>query len=123
MNKEIERLLQSLRDERAEIHVYSQTSKHVDDDMVSDINRLNILITALEAQKDDMWIPVTERLPEETGHYKVTVKYKRDGTTQTEKMFFMGKEFGLMKWKNDYERYCDVTAWKPLDEPYEEVHP
>jgi hypothetical protein len=122
MNIEIEKAIEQLKSLK-EICLYGEDG-HEPPLVAIELSKVyDLAITALEAQKDDAWIPVTERLPEETGHYKVTVKYKRDGTTQTEKMLFMGKEFGLMKWKNDYERYCDVTAWKPLDEPYEEEQP
>lgn len=53
------------------------------------------------------WIPVTDRLPEDTGKYLVTVK---NGNV----------------YAGTYDKFsgtfqCAATAWMPLPEPYEEA--
>lgn len=60
------------------------------------------------------WIPVEERLPEESGTYIITAK---DGER---------KNVSFAKWQNRYKRfdmigarsYWRVIAWRPLPEPY-----
>lgn len=43
----------------------------------------DLAITALEAQKADMWIPVTVRLPECEEEVEVTIERRREGETYT----------------------------------------
>ena len=67
------------------------------------------------------WIPVTERLPEEDCSCRVTVKNE------------FGKYVGDCYWNKGekqfenwnayldcYVKVSDVTAWKPIEEPYTE---
>ena len=65
-------------------------------------------IKALEAQE---WVPCKERLPDGKGYVLVT-DY---GETN------IGRRF-CDKWWLDYcgDKMKDVTAWKPLPEPYRE---
>ena len=56
------------------------------------------------------WIPVTERLPEESGLYQVT-----DIQGNVVRYVFNANEGSVEYW-----RRC-VKAWMPLPEPYKEV--
>ena len=57
------------------------------------------------------WIPVTERLPEESGCYLVSVK--NDHKRRYSKTAWFGKDTWFAR--------QDVIAWMPLPEPYKEV--
>ena len=67
------------------------------------------------------WIPVSERLPKETGHYMISVK--TEGIEAFETMFPEGFVYVsawdavIMHWG-----YCDkfVQAWAELPKPYRE---
>ena len=87
-------------------------------------------IQVLEQQLNGGWIPVTERLPEENGHYLVTYhewskgEYlpKFDFTCMKILRFYRG-EFKMPiccddKIEQDIGR--EVLAWMPLPEPYRE---
>jgi len=57
------------------------------------------------------WTPCSERLPNETGYYLVTVKSEE------------GKIVGAHYWDEDadadeYDCEHEVIAWMPLPEPY-----
>ena len=59
-------------------------------------------------QPEQRWIPVTERLPEKSGYYLVTVNI---GLKITDVVYFnRGSGFLLSN---------IVTAWKPRPEPYQ----
>ena len=86
---------------------------------ILDAHRL--AISALEKQEQDRWIPVAERLPEKDGKCRVTVKNE------------FGKYVGDCFWNKGtkqfenwnayldcYVKVSDVTAWKPIEEPYTE---
>jgi len=96
---------------------------------------VDIAISALEKQEQDRWIPCKERLPEEYGEYRITWKTSSDPG----KRFIGDAEYepGL-EWDDAHDRFfgewlledyvkaypdVEVTAWKPLPEPYtEEEH-
>ena len=93
---------------------------------------LTLAISALEKQERDRWIPVTERLPEEYGEYRITWKTSSDPGSR-----FIGDaeyEPGF-EWDDAHDRFfgewlledyvkaypdVEVTAWKPIGEPYTE---
>ncbi len=62
-----------------------------------------------------VWIPCSERLPEESGFYMVTKKIKETGNR------FTGKShFDTQKGWNDPLNFVDIVAWQPLPEVYHE---
>ena len=87
---------------------------------------------ALEKQEADRWIPVTERLPEEYGEYRITWKTSSDPG----KRFIGDAEYEQgFEWDDAHDRFfgewlledyvkaypdVEVTAWKPIGEPYTE---
>ena len=89
-------------------------------------------IAALEKQEKDRWIPVTERLPEEYGEYRITWKTSSDPG----KRFIGNAEYEPgFEWDDAHDRFfgewlledyvkaypdVEVTAWKPIGEPYTE---
>ncbi|HKL99227.1 MAG TPA: hypothetical protein VJZ06_04920 [Mobilitalea sp.] len=72
-----------------------------------------------ECAENNGWIPVGRELPEIEGEYKVTVCYERNGEINEIKNagFFRGQWHVCL---NHLEVPYKVTAWKLLDEPYEE---
>ena len=72
-------------------------------------------------EPEQRWIPCSERLPEESGQYIITVKYVHvDGYED------LYAEHG--EWDGDHwEMFClghcgeveDIIAWMPLPEPYQ----
>lgn len=70
-------------------------------------------------EKENDWIPVSERLPEASGTYQVTCMDGRIYHSTYAK--FKSK---LKRWELTGARaYWKVTAWMPLPEPYKEVKP
>lgn len=69
-------------------------------------------------EKENGWIPVSERLPEEFENVLTSVKFTeclgRYGTFQK-----IGHIDYYGKWKGDYIG-GEVIAWRPLPEPYKE---
>ena len=65
-------------------------------------------IKALELQE---WIPCDERMPEEEGHYLVTDE--SGGTAYVGSSQFLICDDGKFYWD-----FFDVTAWRPLPDPY-----
>lgn len=64
------------------------------------------LINGVTSAQPDRWIPVSERLPEKTGKYLVTVK---NGNVYATAYCAMDKKFN-----------CAAVAWMELPEPYKE---
>lgn len=63
---------------------------------------------------DNDWIPVEERLPEESGHYLVQLSRKIPYENFADRvvMLYDGEEKAFL----DYESL--IIAWRPLPEPY-----
>ena len=82
----------------------------------------------IKALEQTTWIPVSERLPEENGHYLVTRGLKAcDSLWNRVYIVNHSDLMGLCKekiwWsgnvgKLDFERHDNVLAWMPLPEPY-----
>ena len=78
---------------------------------------VNTLLNDLEQdEKENGWIPVSERLPEASGTYQVTCMDGRIYHSTYAK--FQSK---LKRWELTGARsYWKVTAWMPLPEPMKE---
>lgn len=92
---------------------------------------MKMAVSALEKQEQDRWIPVTERLPEEYGEYRITWK-----TSLSDKPYIADSEFEQgHEWDDEHDRFkgrwlldeyiktypgVEVIAWKPIGEPYTE---
>lgn len=77
-------------------------------------NALQMAITALQNQP--VWIPVSERLPEESGSYLTWVRYDNEEFMSIEDIDCEGifKEWNFTG---------KVLYWMPLPEPYRESEP
>ena len=75
----------------------------------------DLAVEALESYVPDMnvgkWIPVSERLPEEEGHYLVTDD--SGGEKWVDSSVFLRSDDGSVYWD-----FVNVTAWMPLPEPW-----
>lgn len=58
------------------------------------------------------WIPVSERLPEEAGVYRVTCLYADKVYRVKDDLFYSDRTWGYDN------RNRKVIAWKPLEKPY-----
>lgn len=76
---------------------------------------IKIAVKALEEKQQRRWIPVSERLPDESGFYLIQqeasfMEYMRVARYSTENQKFRNAEVKCY--------YADVIAWLPLPEPY-----
>lgn len=98
------------------IEVLRQNAEFVDAEFE---DAIAIAISALEKQEQYRWIPVTERLPEKDCSCRVTegdFKSVIDCHWNNHK-----KRFEIWSDYNDcYLPLVNVTAWKPVEEPYTE---
>lgn len=73
-------------------------------------------IENMDDEKENGWIPVSERLPETSGTYQVTCSEGK--ILHSTYVKFQCK---LKRWDLTGARsYWKVTAWQPLPEPYKE---
>lgn len=65
---------------------------------------------------DDDWIPCSEQLPEESGHYLVQLSRKLPNEDYSDRVvvLFNGEEKEFMSYASL------IIAWQPLPEPYKE---
>ena len=117
-----EEAIEILSDMRAEYNLFGDEEE---------ATRYHVLSWAIQGMKAaQRWIPVSERLPENSGRYLVTrghnacgalwnrvyiVNYSDLMRLKTEKIFWQGNVG-----KSDFEALFDVTAWMPLPEPHKE---
>ncbi|MBE5703923.1 MAG: DUF551 domain-containing protein [Ruminococcus sp.] len=87
------------------------------DTFVTYVELIDELQEAIEQdEKENGWIPVSERLPKTSGTYQVTCMDGRIYRSTYAK--FQSK---LKRWELTGARsYWKVTAWMPLPEPYKE---
>lgn len=89
----------------------------------SNKKRLDDWINSLpSAQPEPRWIPCSERLPEESGQYLITVKYEHvDGY---EDIYDEHGDWDGEEWDMFCFGHCgkveSIIAWMPLPEPYRE---
>ena len=81
------------------------------------IDRVRARLEGVFQEKDnDGWIPVDDRLPEESGYYRVTVKNKELGDITEETAWFAyvdDYDMDESEWRELYE-YEEVIAWRQL---------
>ena len=71
--------------------------------------------TPTEASAESEWIPVSERLPEESGTYLTTTA---KGSVCTDHFYANSNDICGRHWS--YHRRREPIAWKPLPKPYRE---
>lgn len=75
-----------------------------------------------DGKKDNDWIPVEEKLPEESGYYMACIYNEEVDDYDFRKTWFAhvdDYDMDESEWRElyDFER---VTAWQPLPEPYKD---
>jgi len=89
-------------------------------------NHLDTILTALEAQQANRWIPIKSEMdnPLENGDYQVTVRYKNFAGVyiKTSIASCRGGKWTLHGGQPAITN-MRVTAWKPLSEPWREEQP
>lgn len=67
-----------------------------------------------EYENSNTWIPVSDRLPEETGYYLVTLKKKLPNEDYSDRVVVL-----YDKDDHSFISYNNlITAWQPISEPY-----
>lgn len=103
------------------VELVYKTNPLTDKEPHPETDALTLAISALEKQEQDRWIPVTERLPEKDGECRVTVK--TEFGKYVGDCFWNKGEKQFENWNaylDCYVKVSDVTAWKPIEEPYME---
>ena len=103
--------LKQYKDKYSDCYKYAGVYVKVIQDMIEQLQ------TDLEQdEKENGWIPVSERLPEASGTYQVTCMDGRIYRSTYAKF-----QCKLKRWELTGARaYWKVTAWMPLPEPYKE---
>ena len=65
---------------------------------------------------EEQWIPVTEKLPDESGTYLVTISYK-DGSSDDTDLIRYNSHW--REWNEGELFGGKVIAWQPKPEPWE----
>ena len=100
---------ETTKEELVGIKGYAAMMKVVDEACI-------LAVTALREQEERRWIPVTERMPEESGMYIVTAN---DGHAQRVSFVLWQKKHRM--WNLTGARsYWRVTHWQPMPQPPKE---
>lgn len=83
---------------------------------ISSDGMLNIIESEI-MNSPSLWIPVTERLPEEYASYYTTIQYKESKARDVAALCYNPED---KEWLEIWELGCEVVAWMPLPKPYEE---
>ena len=72
-------------------------------------------------EKENGWIPVSERLPEESDYYMACIynEISNKYYCRSERFSINNNYYGELVWI-DLKSYEKVIAWMPLPEPYKE---
>lgn len=89
------------------------------------VKAMKIVIEAFEKQKDNRWIPVSERLPEEN---KSVLCWVKSTTIASGESYILGDYHNSHWFLQVYEIGCasfpvkdyKVVAWQPLPEPWKD---
>lgn len=109
----LEKILEEIRDHTIEFESFGMCDDYVSVGWIKEIIRSHM---GEVPDNNDGWIPVGERLPDESSIYIVSAK-EGDREIVT-----------FVKWQNRFKKwdlsgtraYWRVTAWKPLPKPYKE---
>ena len=88
----------------------------------SALDIINTLLDDLEQdEKENGWIPVSERLPEESDYYIACIYNEISKKYYCRSKWFSinNNYYGELEWI-DLKSYEKVVAWRPLPEPYKE---
>lgn len=125
--------LKQYKDKYSDCYKYAGVHVKVIQDMIE-----QLLADLEQDEKENGWIPVSERLPEDEKEYLVTLE-KVYGTPEKlygianylkfgDAGYWNEKKYGYLEW----DKYSDghggtkmykVIAWMPLPEPYKEDEP
>ena len=87
----------------------------------SALDIVNTLLNDLEQdEKENGWIPCSERLPEESDYYMACVYDSEANNFDFRKTWFAHKDdyyIDESEWRELYQSE-KVTAWRPLPDPY-----
>ena len=114
-NEEIKQL-PNIVDSFLDVAILNEVRQHLNEKL-DEVCKL--AINALEQR----WIPVSERLPEFTADYKVTVgiNYDGGGMFPEVRIALYNKVYKCwVVYESDRAIVGDVIAWMPLPEPYKE---
>lgn len=88
----------------------------------SALDIVNTLLNDFEQdEKENGWIPVSERLPEESDYYMACIhdEILNKYYCRSEWFSINNNYYGELVWI-DLKSYEKVVAWRPLPEPYKE---
>lgn len=110
MKEFIEKLISRLEEE-----IVYDTFDHYKEEPLINMNfeKLEDIINQLAEEYNNGWIPCSERLPEYTDEYLVTI----DGANSTTTLSY---DEVLCEWFDDECNVYPVIAWQPLPAPYKE---
>ena len=94
----------------ADMHVDIWQSRPIEDGLRAELARLTAELA--ELREKTRWIPVSERLPEDSGQYICAIRYNEEP-----KKTWVEQRFWNIFWWDMYTSI--VTHWMPLPEPPE----
>ena len=117
--QELEKILEEIELEKKRLVFYPDCSSAFSAAQIRTIEKIEQIICKYMSnckRMNDGWIPVGERLPEESGYYRVTVKDKElGGITEETAWFAYVDDYDMdeSEWRELYE-YEEVIAWREL---------
>lgn len=116
----LEKILEEIEDHAIEFESFGMCDDYVSVGWAKDIIRSHMDDVA---DNNDGWIPVSEKLPEESDYYMACIYNDEADDYDFRKTWFAHADDYYMdesEWRElyDFER---VIAWQPLPEPYKEV--